>query len=65
MDVGIDARFQAGVRISGEYPKLQFTVGNTVVGEIGSYSDGPTIGSMYLRVYNSIGGYKEYTWSAN
>lgn len=65
MDVGIDARFQAGVRISGEYPKLQFTVGNTVVGEIGSYSDGPTIGNMFIRVYDSSGKYKEYTWSAS
>lgn len=65
MDVGIDARFQAGVRISGEYPKLQFTVGNTVVGEIGSYSDGPTIGGMFIRVYDASGKYKEYTWSAS
>ena len=65
LDVGLDARFQAGVRISGEQPKLTFTVGNTVVGEIGSYSDGPTIGNMFIRVYDADGNFKEYTWSAN
>lgn len=64
LDVGLDARFQAGVRISGEYPTLTFTVGDTIVGEIGSYSDGPTVGNMFIRVYDSVGGYKEYTWSA-
>lgn len=65
LDIGLDAKFQAGVRISGEYPTLTFTVGNTVVGEIGSYSDGPTIGNMFIRVYDSSGKYKEYTWSAS
>lgn len=64
LDVGFNARFQAGVRISGEYPTLTFAVGDTVVGEIGSYSDGPTIGNMFIRVYDSTGKHKEYTWSA-
>ena len=65
LDVGLDARFQAGVRISGEYPTLTFTVGDMIVGEIGSYSDGTTVGSMFMRVYNGAGNYKEYTWSAH
>ena len=63
-DIGYDTRFQADVEIDSEEPVILFKSKGVLAGAIGSHSVDGVLGDMFIRVYDSTGAYKEYTWSA-